>query len=231
MTYSIALLRSILFWIAFILATCVWTILGVIVSLFSRRGVRVMAHFWACCHRLACRFLLGHTILIEGEMPDGPFLYVFKHESMFEAVDQVFLFHHPAVFAKAELFEIPLWGRVARLYGLIPVNREGGARAMRLMRANARKVRDAGRPLCLFAEGTRVARGESPPLRAGFAGIYSMLDIPVIPVAIDSGRAYPSHRWVKWPGTITYKVGATIPPGLARGEVEARVHAAINALN
>jgi len=36
---------------------------------------------------------------------------------------------------------------------------------------------------------------------------------------------------VKRPGRITYKVGDTIPAGLPREEVEARVHAAINALN
>jgi 1-acyl-sn-glycerol-3-phosphate acyltransferase len=36
---------------------------------------------------------------------------------------------------------------------------------------------------------------------------------------------------VKRPGRITYKVGATIPAGLPRDEVEARVHAAINVLN
>ncbi|MCC6478505.1 MAG: 1-acyl-sn-glycerol-3-phosphate acyltransferase, partial [Sphingomonadaceae bacterium] len=36
--------------------------------------------------------------------------------------------------------------------------------------------------------------------------------------------------WWK-PGIMTYKVGETIPPGLPREEVEARVHAAINALN
>jgi 1-acyl-sn-glycerol-3-phosphate acyltransferase len=36
---------------------------------------------------------------------------------------------------------------------------------------------------------------------------------------------------IKRPGRITYKVGATIPAGLPREEVEAKVHAAINVLN
>ena len=36
---------------------------------------------------------------------------------------------------------------------------------------------------------------------------------------------------VKRPGRITYKIGEAIPAGLPRDEVEARVHAAINALN
>jgi 1-acyl-sn-glycerol-3-phosphate acyltransferase len=32
------------------------------------------------------------------------------------------------------------------------------------------------------------------------------------------------------PGIVTFKVGETIPAGLRRDEIEARVHAAINAL-
>ncbi|MEY3877930.1 MAG: hypothetical protein RLZZ191_1613, partial [Pseudomonadota bacterium] len=36
---------------------------------------------------------------------------------------------------------------------------------------------------------------------------------------------------VKQAGVVTVKVGEPIPPGLPRNEIEARVHAAINALN
>jgi 1-acyl-sn-glycerol-3-phosphate acyltransferase len=86
-----------------------------------------------------------------------------------------------------------------------------------------------GRPLIIFPEGTRVAHGEQPGLQAGFAGLYKLLRLPVVPIAVDSGRAY--HHVVKRPGQITYKVGETIPAGLPREDVEARVHAAINALN
>jgi 1-acyl-sn-glycerol-3-phosphate acyltransferase len=66
-------------------------------------------------------------------------------------------------------------------------------------------------------------------LQAGFAGLYKLLRLPVVPIAVDSGRLY--HHAVKRPGRITYKVGETIPAGLPREEVEARVHRAINALN
>jgi len=61
--------------------------------------------------------------------------------------------------------------------------------------------------------------------------MYRLLGVPVIPVAVNSGIAYPPRRWVKWPGTITYRIGATIPAGLPRDEAEARVWRAINALN
>jgi 1-acyl-sn-glycerol-3-phosphate acyltransferase len=57
-----------------------------------------------------------------------------------------------------------------------------------------------------------------------------MLGLPLVPIACDSGRLLPK-KGPKRPGVVTFRVGETIPPGLPREEVEARVHAAINALN
>jgi 1-acyl-sn-glycerol-3-phosphate acyltransferase len=68
-----------------------------------------------------------------------------------------------------------------------------------------------------------------PGLQSGFAGLYKLIGLPVVPIAVDSGPLY--HRRFKCRGTITYRIGETIPPGLPRAEIEARVHAAINALN
>ena len=87
-----------------------------------------------------------------------------------------------------------------------------------------------GRPIIIFPEGTRVPPGETPPLQPGFAGLYRALKLPVVPVAVDSGRLAPRNSFVKRPGIVTFRFGAAIPPGLKRDEIEARVHAAINAL-
>lgn len=231
MRYTIALFRSILFWIAFFLISSISSI-GAVLSLpISHHATIFFVRIWAQVHRLSCRFLLGQKIVVEGAMPDAPVLYVFKHESAFETIEQPMLFKHPAVFAKEELFSIPVWGQAARFYGLIPVDRDGGGKAMRAMLGAAKAALAKGRPLVLFAEGTRVPHGEAPQLRPGFAGMYRLLGIDVVPVAVDSGLAYPPRRWVKWPHTITYKVGETIPAGLPREEAEARVRVAINALN
>ena len=226
-----ALLRSIIFTPIFYIGSLFFVVAALISSPFSHEMLKRLARGWGIYHRACCRILLGQKIRIIGDMPDGPYLYCFKHESAFETIEQLVLFHRPAVIAKKELFDIPLWGKVAEIQGMIPVERDAGAKAMRSLMTSARAALAAGRPICLFPEGTRVAHGTAAPLQAGFAGLYKILNVPVIPVAINSGLLSPRGRFVKRPGTITYKVGEMIPPGLPRDEAEARVHAAINALN
>ena len=93
----------------------------------------------------------------------------------------------------------------------------------------ARAVTAMGRPLVIFPEGTRVPHGEFRKLQSGFAGLYKMLGMPVVPVAVDSGPLY--HRKLKRRGKIIYRFGEEIEPGLPRAEIEERVLSAINALN
>jgi 1-acyl-sn-glycerol-3-phosphate acyltransferase len=94
----------------------------------------------------------------------------------------------------------------------------------------ARTAIAKGRPILIFPEGTRVLPGEEPPLQPGFTGLYKALGLPVVPIALNSALVWPRRGFVKRPGTVSMRVGETIPAGLPRSEVEARVHAAINAL-
>lgn len=227
----ITALRSLAYMLFFYSGSLLLVLTALLVAWVAPGAVQDVATAWGWFHRHATRWLLGQKVRIEGDLPQGPYLYIVKHESMFETIDMLCLFDKPAIVAKRELFDIPLWGRIARLYGLIPVERSAGASAMRSLRAAARAATAQGRAVCLFPEGTRVPHGEAPPLRAGFAGLYVLLGLPVVPIAIDSGRVSPRGRFLKRAGTITYKVGETIQPGLDRRVAEARVHAAINALN
>ena len=197
--------------------------------LFRSETFRRTVDSWSLYHRWCLRNMLGIEIRVEGEMPPGRVFVAMKHESFFEAIDIPQVVPFPGIFAKAELMRIPLWGTVADRYGLVEVQREQGARALRHMMAAAKKIIGEGRSLFIFPEGTRVQHGTRVPLQAGFAGIYKLLGLPVVAIAVDTGPLY--HRWIKLPGTITYRISDPIPPGLPRAEIEQRVGAAINALN
>ncbi len=231
MSTVIAVLRSTLFAIAFYGGSVFIVLAAFFAFPIVPATIGPITRVWARWHHWCCRWLLGQRLVIEGALPNAPVLYVFKHESMFETIELPRLFTRPAVMTKRELLDLPFWGRVARDYGLIPVERDAGAKALRAMLVAAKAAIAQGRPICLFAEGTRVPHGESPPLRAGFAGLYKMLGVPVVPIALDSGRLSPRGAFIKRPGIITFRVAEAIPPGLPRDDVEAKVHAAINALN
>jgi len=225
----IAILRSLAFYL-FFYGGSVFLVLASVVAIIARKAwLRPVVAKWGGWHLWCTEKLLGIEVVLDGTLPDGPVLIAVKHESFFEAIDTPRLFTYPAVFAKQELFAIPGWGYSALTYGLIPVARDKGAKTLRQMLVLAKQRVAEGRPLVIFPEGTRVAHGTRPGLQAGFAGLYKLLGLPVVPIAVNSGPAY--HHVIKRPGRITYKVGETIPAGLPRAEVEAKVHAAINVLN
>ena len=225
-----ALIRSILFALLFYPGTLLIVLAIFAVSPFGQGPVRKVVHAWAKYHFWLVRHVLAIRVEWDGEIPPGPFLIAVKHQSMMEAVDTLRFARTPVVVMKRELTTMPLWGPVARLYGVIGVDRDAGARALRDMMARGKAAAAEGRPVIIFPEGTRVPYGEKPDIRAGFAGLYRALGLPVVPVAHDSGKVWP-RTFVKHPGTIRFKVGEIIPPGLKRADVEARVYAAINALN
>jgi 1-acyl-sn-glycerol-3-phosphate acyltransferase len=157
-------------------------------------------------------------------------LIAVKHESMYETLQMARLADTPVIVLKRELAEIPLFGRLTRRYGVIPVDRSAGAKALRAMIEEGKVATAEGRSVIIYPEGTRVSAGTNPPLRSGFAGLYRALGLPVVPVAVDSGRLW-GKGLVKRSGVIHFRVGEPIPPGLKREEVEARVHSAINAFS
>ncbi|MGX7950950.1 lysophospholipid acyltransferase family protein [Tsuneonella sp. HG249] len=221
--------RSLAFYLVFYFGSLFYTSGSLAVLPFSPAAFRKVVRGWSRWQRWSVTAILGIEIREEGTRPIGAAMYAIKHESFFEAIDLPALLHNPVVFAKEQLFRIPLWGASAQAFGVVPVARDQGAKALRAMLASAKALTADGRPLAIFPEGTRVPHGTEPPLQAGFAGLYKMLGLPVVPVAVNSGPLY--HRRWKRRGVITYRFGEPIPPGLPREEAEARVHAAMNALN
>ena len=224
------LLRSLLYALIFYPGTFLYVLAGIVVTLVSPASTRDFVRNWTVFNHKLAQAVLGVSTAVEGEIPTGAVLIAAKHESMFETLEMVRIARSPAIVLKRELSQIPLFGWLTRRYGVIPVDRSAGSRALREMMAAGRDLAAAGRAVIIYPEGTRVPHGTMPPLRPGFAGLYRALGLPVVPVAVDSGRLWPKGL-LKHSGTVHIRIGETIPAGLKRDEIEARVHAAINALN
>jgi 1-acyl-sn-glycerol-3-phosphate acyltransferase len=224
-----AVLRSLLYAAIFYPATALWVMVGVPASLFGPGPTLAIVLSWVDFHHMLAREVLGIRLRIEGDIPRGPLLIAAKHQSMLETLEMVRLTNLPIIVMKKELADIPLFGVLTRRYGVIPVERSAGAKALRNLVEEGKRAIATGRPVIIYPEGTRVPVGDTPELKSGFAALYRALDLPVVPVALDSGHLW-GRGFVHRSGTVTVKVGETIPPGLPRKEIEARVHAAINAL-
>jgi 1-acyl-sn-glycerol-3-phosphate acyltransferase len=221
--------RSLLYAAIFYPATLLWVLAGMVASLFGRRATLAVVLSWTELNHWLAEHILGIRVRVEGAIPPGPHLIAVKHESMLETLEMVRITHLPVIVIKRELADIPLFGFMTRQYGIIAVERSAGAKALRALVSQGREAVAEGRAVLIYPEGTRVRVGEQPPLKSGFAALYRALGLPVVPVAVDSGRLW-GRGLVHRRGTVTLKVGEIIPPGLRREEIERRVHAAINAL-
>lgn len=208
--------------VLFVLATPVSVLLG-------RRVLLANVHGWIRWHRLVAWLTLRIRCRFEHRPPPGQYLYAAKHHAMIETFELVLELGDPVVVMKRELAQIPIWGWAARRYGMIVVDRDASGTALRQMIREAKAALASGRSVLIFPEGTRVPTGATPPLKAGFAGLYRALGLPVVPIAIDSGRVWPKHG-PKRGGLVSFRFAEPIAAGLPRPEIEARTHRAINAL-
>ncbi len=224
-----AALRSLIYSAIFYPATALWVLAGLAAAFFGRGPTFAVVLSWVDMHQWLARHVLGVRIRVDGAIPTGSHLIAVKHQSMLETLQMVRLSHLPIIVMKKELADIPFFGLMTRRYGVITVERSARAKALRALIEEGLEAKSSGRPVIIYPEGTRVRVGEAPRLRSGFAALYRALGLDVIPVAVDSGRVW-GRGFVHRAGTVTFKVGDTIPAGLPRNEIEARVHSAINAL-
>ncbi len=224
-----AAIRSLLYAAIFYPATVVWVFVCLVATLLGRRPMLAVVLSWVEFHHWLCRHVLGIRLRVIGAIPPGPHLIAVKHQSMFETLEIVRLSNLPVIVLKKELADIPLFGFMTRRYGVIPVERSAGAKALRELVAAGKQAVGSGRAVIIYPEGSRVRPGEMPPLKSGFAALYRALGLPVVPVAVDSGRLW-GRGLVHRPGSVTFLIGETIPAELKRDEIEERVHRAINAL-
>jgi 1-acyl-sn-glycerol-3-phosphate acyltransferase len=223
-------LRALVFALAFYGLSVPIVLLAPVAALFGRRVFWRWVLLWTQYHAWCARHLAGIRIRIEGAPLATPALYAAKHQSFFETFELVRMLGAPVVVMRQEFARIPVWGWAARRYGVIVIDRNAAASALRQMMREAKAASAEGRPVIIFPEGTRTAPGEAPPLRSGLAGLYRAVGLPLVPIALDTAKVWPKDGRIR-SGTVTFRFGAPIPPGLTREQVETRVHGEINALN
>jgi 1-acyl-sn-glycerol-3-phosphate acyltransferase len=220
------LLRAAAFNLVFFTFTPLIALAGTLLRAVGRDRSLACAKLWARVMMAAASRLCGiHVVLTGAEhLPrTGAALLASQHQSAFDTLVWLTLTDLPSYVVKIELTRIPLFGPLLAPAGMIPVDRQAGSAALRgLVRATA-SAKQAGRQIVIFPEGTRVAPGQHLPLQAGVAAIAARLELPVIPVATDSGLRWGRRAFRKTPGPIHVALGPPIPHSTPRAQLLAAV--------
>src|SRR5690606_20166004 len=86
---------------------------------------------------------------------------------------------------------------------------------------------ERGCRIVIFPEGTRRAPLAPADYRQGIVRLYRELNVPVVPVALNSGLFWGRNSPIIWPGTAEARFLPAIEPGLAPDVFLERLKAAI----
>lgn len=211
-------LRSLFFNVGWYVGTAIIAVVGMPILLLPRRFVVAWADLWIDFCLWWLRLTCGITHRVRGleNRPAGPVILACKHQSSWETLAFHRLFPNAATVLKRELVFIPVVGWAMARAGNIAVERGDGAKALRSLLRQAKAAVAEGRSILIFPEGTRTPVGSQMPYHAGTAALYRQLDVPVVPVALNSGLFWGRRKFVKRPGLIEVEILSPIPPGLDR---------------
>jgi len=123
----------------------------------------------------------------------------------------------PIFILKKELLKIPLFGWYLKKIGSIEIIRETTTKQnLNFFDKIKNTIKELNRPLLIFPQGTRVRFDDRSPFKKGVGRIYDTLNLPCIPVALNSGKIWPKNSFMKYPGNIHISFLEPIEPGFEK---------------
>ena len=151
------------------------------------------------------------------------------HQSMFETFALQIPLDSPIFILKKELLKVPLFGQYLKKIGSIEIIRETTTKEnLNFFDKIQNKIKEKKRHLLIFLQETRVKFNEQPPFKKGVGRIYNSLNLPCIPVALNTGKIWPKSSFMKYPGDIHISFLNPIMPGKDKNdfvkEIEEKIY-------
>jgi 1-acyl-sn-glycerol-3-phosphate acyltransferase len=203
----ILFIRSLVANLFFYPAMALGFVVSIPLGLFSRKA---MVALWdRFLHPVIWGIMLklcGITLEVRGKEFITPgVIFASKHESALETYAYTDIIPHSVFVLKKELTYIPLFGWGQALYGMIPVDRGAGAKAMKGMLKEAKNRVENGRSIIIFPEGTRCKHGQVKGYKSGIVFLAEGLDMPVVPVALNSDLLWSKGAFLRHPGKVIFQ--------------------------
>lgn len=218
-----SLAYNVAFYVSFIFQMIFWTpyyFLG------TRKMAWYVPKFWSRTSLWLQDKMTGTRREVTGleNLPEGSFILAPKHQSFWDVLAFFPLLKDPLFILKRELMWIPLFGWYVAKMRMIPVHRGNRSKALKAVAAAtlAEMARNP-RQLIIYPEGTRRPPGSEPAYKWGIVELYTLLNLPVVPVAHQAGLFWPRRKFLRYPGTIRARFLKPIPPGLEKDEFMRRL--------
>ena len=211
-------LRSTVFNIFFFGVTAVMALSLLPTALLPRRVFMGVVWTWVRVVHVLERLILNLDYEVRGleNLPrDRTVIIAAKHQSAYETFKLHVLFNDPAIVLKRELLRIPVWGLYLSKIDPIAINRSDRGDALRSLITALDHVKDQHRPIIIFPQGTRVKYNATPtdkPYKGGVARMALQGNIPIVPLAMNTGLFWPKLSWIKRPGRVIFEFLPPIAP-------------------
>jgi 1-acyl-sn-glycerol-3-phosphate acyltransferase len=232
----VQLARSVVFNVAFYLNTLLQILFYLPLLLLPRRYIWIAVRSWAAGNHFLLKWICGieHEVIGAEKIPAGGAIVASKHQSAWETFTMAALLPDPTFVLKRELQWIPLFGWYTWKAKLIPINRSARKAALDHVTEVGHERMKQNRQLIIYAEGTRRAVDAPPNYKYGVAHLYGELNVPCVPVALNSGLYWPRRSLRFTPGTVRIEFLEPIQPGMEKTaflkELERQIETATNRL-
>ncbi len=202
--------RSALFYIVYISSGIITGVVGCLFCPFMPINYRLkFLSYWPKFINWILYKLCDIEFEVIGQenIPEAPFVVVSNHQGQWETFFYQYFFFPLTTLLKRELLFIPIWGWALALLRPIAINRGSPRRALKKTILEGEKRIKSGFIFLNFPEGTRNNPGEvGNYARSGFE-LAIKTQVPVLPLAHNSGDIWPAHKFLKYPGKLKLIIG------------------------
>lgn len=227
MTMSvITILRSTVFCIVFWVPFAIYITIMLPVAYFSSQQF-VFKYIYRPCTRylfLCLKYICGIKYGIDGKenleyiKKHVPVIIGCNHQSTWETFVFSLLFDELSIVIKKELLDIPIAGTYFHRLGCIPIDRSSPINAIKSLLQSGKIAVARNENILIFPNGTRSSDDIHTEYKSGIFALYKNLNIPVIPVHVNSGKCWSRRSFVKLSGKIELEFKTPIEPGVSKDE-------------
>lgn len=142
--------------------------------------------------------ILGIRVRVSGSefIPSPPVMFVANHQSQLDPPIVLMLLPYDVrIFPKKELFKVPILGRLMRMAGFIPVDRQHPERARKDVTTAVSHLQE-GISYLIFPEGTRTRTGKVQRFKKGGFILAIDAQVPIVPIAVSGAyELNPKGTW------------------------------------